>query len=226
MIRTTALISSSFFLLIAGQAGVTAEIDSDRLQTSCPGVVAWMTRTQRTPPSHITEHVSKPALRALLKRMETEDQDARKPAVNSSDGVRQDEESQVDLRHLAQLRKILASYGVPTPDMVGSDGIHAFWTLVQHATGDVKLQERVLRELEYGRFDVPPDEIAALVDKIRTNEHLPQIYGSQFHMADGRLVMNPIEDTENIDVRRAKIGLMPISDYKCMLQVLYGVPTK
>lgn len=174
----------------------------------------------------MTEHVSKPALRALLKRMESEDQNARKPVANSSDGVRRDEESQVDRRHLVQLRKMLASYGVPTPGMVGSDGLHAFWTLVQHATGDVKLQERVLREFESGKFDVPPNEIAALVDKIRNNEHLPQIYGSQFHMADGKLVMNPIEDAENIDARRSKIGLMPMSDYKCMLQVLYGVSTE
>jgi hypothetical protein len=65
-----------------------------------------------------------------------------------------------------------------------------------------------------------------LVDKIRVNEHRSQVYGSQFDLVDGKLAVSPVGDVANIDARRLKMGLMKLSDYKCMLQVMYGVPVE
>jgi hypothetical protein len=34
----------------------------------------------------------------------------------------------------------------------------------------------------------------------------------------------PIEDLGGVDARRAKIGLLPLRDYGCILQQVYGIP--
>jgi hypothetical protein len=42
-------------------------------------------------------------------------------------------------------------------------------------------------------------------------------------MKDGTLQVQPIADAAGVDKRRVSVGLMPLADYACMLQVVYGV---
>jgi hypothetical protein len=223
--KPTVPICSSFFCsaLLAGGA-VAGELDAGRLESMCPGVVAWLAESQQSEPGTAQRDASDPVLRVQLLRMAQEDQDARTAVDTAKDSPAEQNESRVDREHLVAVRKIVAAHGIPSPEKVGNDGLKAFWTLIEHASGDVRLQKAVLDKFESRKFGIPPDEIAALVDKIRVNEHRSQVYGSQFDMIDGRLVISPVEDASNIDARRLKIGLMKLSDYKCMLQVMYGVP--
>jgi hypothetical protein len=212
-------------ILLASSARAD-NIDWEHLQASCPGAKAWMEHeasiTEVKPPSATA---TDQRLRGELLRMETEDQDVRRPLSGTPDADGLQRESDVDRKHLGALRRILDTSGVPTSNRVGSDGVHAFWLLVQHAQ-DIELQKHVLRALEAYESGIKPSELALLADRIRTNENHPQMYGSQFHIEAGRLVPDPIEDEKHVDARRAKMGLMPLSDYACMLNVLAGFPSR
>ena len=65
---------------------------------------------------------------------------------------------------------------------------------------------------------LPTDEVsranlAYLTDRVHVNEDKEQIYGTQFHMVDGKNVPRPIADAANVDKRRNDVGLGTLSEY-------------
>jgi hypothetical protein len=53
--------------------------------------------------------------------------------------------------------------------------------------------------------------MAMMLDRIRTYEGRPQVYGTQFDWDDeGRLSPRLIEDREGVDKRRQEVGLEPL----------------
>jgi hypothetical protein len=57
-----------------------------------------------------------------------------------------------------------------------------------------------------------------------------QLYGTQFHQADGKMKLSPIEDEDNVDRRRKEVGLPTLVEYRKMLEGTYkakapGKPT-
>jgi hypothetical protein len=69
------------------------------------------------------------ALRAELLRRVEKDQVARKAL--DLDGMRE-----ADGENLPWLKELVAARGWPGSSLVGTDGAHAMWLLVQHATAD------------------------------------------------------------------------------------------
>lgn len=173
---------------------------------------------------------SQPDLHDQLLAMTRDDQEVRnqyigpdKPSLDQNpDG--QAHVQQVDDRNLAALYKLIADYDLPSRALVGTDGMKAFWLLVQHASSDLKLQKRVLATIATGDSGVPQDQVALLDDRIAVAEGRPQKFGSQFHFEDGKLVPSPIDDEPHLDERRAQMGLPPFNDYKCALQLMYAAP--
>ena len=206
------------------------EADDATVAKTCPGLVAWVGKHQPAvdlAPEPDRDSPAEPDLRAQLLGMVKEDQQIRgelfgpgKPLLtDNSDGMQK--LKAVDDKNLATLYKVVADYGVPTRAAVGLDGLKAFWLLIQHAQ-DTRLQKRVLDAFNTADSGVPLDEIALLDDRINSNEGRPQKYGSQFHSEGKDMVMSPVEDEAHLDERREKMGLPPIADYRCMLQLMYG----
>jgi hypothetical protein len=115
----------------------------------------------------------------------------------------------------AALEEIIAQNGWPGADLVGEQGAEAAWLIVQHAIGWPAFQRRCLdllqREASAGR--IPAWQPALLLDRIRTLEGRPQVYGTSFDWDDaGRMSPAPIEDAEHVDERRAAVGLEPLAD--------------
>jgi hypothetical protein len=130
-----------------------------------------------------------------------------------------------DARHLRRLQQIVAAQGFPTAAQVGTDGMHAAWLLVQHADSDPAFQAQMLAAVEpQVGHGVRAQDFALLTDRVLTAQGKPQRFGTQFAMRDGALQADPIDDAAHVDQRRAGVGLMPLGDYACMLQVVYGVP--
>lgn len=63
--------------------------------------------------------------------------------------------------------------------------------------------------------------VALGIDHMLVRQGKPQLYGTQFHEVDGRLVPEPIQDPEHVDERRAKVGLQPLAEYASLLNELY-----
>ena len=55
--------------------------------------------------------------------------------------------------------------------------------------------------------------ITQLIDRLEVKAGRPQLYGSQLSLRDGRLVLDPIADSANVDVRRRTLGLGPLAEY-------------
>jgi hypothetical protein len=126
------------------------------------------------------------------------------------------------LEHQARMREILDEHGWPDAGMVGVDGAQAAWLLVQH--GDADLQEQALLLMrESADAGVTAADIAMMTDRILVERGQPQLYGTQFQFLDGKLVQDPVDDPDSVDVRRAEVGLPPMDEYVRMLQEAYGV---
>jgi hypothetical protein len=112
------------------------------------------------------------------------------------------------------LEAVLQS-GWPGVSRAGEDGAEAAWLIAQHAIGCPGFQRRCLAALEgaVARGDAPAWQAAYLADRIRTLEGRGQLYGTQFDWnQNGEMSPNAIDDAENVDARRAAVGLPPLAD--------------
>lgn len=122
---------------------------------------------------------------------------------------------EVHERNAARLKQIIAAHGWPGRSLVGRDGSHAAWRVVQHAIGDPEFQRSCVHAVERAIMnrEAPLAQLAFLVDRVRYFEGKPQIYGTQFDW-DANDELNPwqIEDPEHVDERRHRAGLNSIAD--------------
>lgn len=170
------------------------------------------------------------AVRAELLEMVRVDQDTREgfgTAAATNDTVFMKRMLKEDSAHTRRLIAILDSHGWPGRSRVGDAAANAAWLIVQHSP-DHEFQKSILellRQPEY-RDEVDPGDLALLTDRVRGHEGLPQIYGSQFDIVDGALVIPPIEDAANVDARRAAVGLPPMEEYIRQVEAMTGLTLK
>jgi hypothetical protein len=69
--------------------------------------------------------------------------------------------------------------------------------------------------------DMPRRDIAYLTDVLRLAEGLPQLYGTKFDRAGDRLEPYPIDDPEEVDARRAALGMEPLARYALRVRASY-----
>lgn len=100
--------------------------------------------------------------------------------------------------------------------------MNAAWLLLQHADTDPAWQRRWLGAVERLARDneLSPQSYALFVDRVQVNEGRKQIYGSQFRVTHGRRVLQPTLDPAHRDERRKAIGLIPESEYECILDAM------
>jgi hypothetical protein len=128
----------------------------------------------------------------------------------------------VDRPNTERLKAILKAGGFPDAKAVGKDGVEAFYLILQHSA-DIELKKQCLEHITKA-FEaklLAPISYANFTDRLLVNLGKPQVYGSNFELKDGKLVMSAAEDLNNLDKRRAKIGLPPIADYVKMLRDVY-----
>lgn len=165
--------------------------------------------------------VAEPALRDELLAMAEMDQAVRTGVAPEGDDRTADELfaewDRVDREHGAGMREILDRHGWPGWSLVGRDGAHAAWLLIQHADLDLALQRDglALMEAAVAAGDADPSDLAYLVDRVRVAEGRPQLYGTQWGLTDEGewLPRTPIEDESEVDPRRESAGLGPLADY-------------
>lgn len=122
---------------------------------------------------------------------------------------------EVHRRHAARLREIIAEHGWPDRDLAGPDGTLAAWFIAQHAIGEPGFQRLALKlvreKVKLGK--VPAAQEAFLLDRIAMYEGRPQRYGTQsLPCPDGRYRRWTTEDPENLNARRAAMGMPPVGD--------------
>jgi hypothetical protein len=157
------------------------------------------------------------ALRAELVGMRTEDVRVREELLESGQlgkGYVPRMEA-VHRKNAQRLREIIAEYGWPDTELVGSDGTLAAWFIAQHAIGEPDSQRYALaliqEKVKHG--EVPPAQEAYLSDRIAMYEGRPQRYGTQsLSCPDGQYRRWTTEDSEHLNERRSAMGLPPVED--------------
>lgn len=157
-----------------------------------------------------------PDLRRQLLAMDKDDQAARNawiaaPRDSAAARALGMKVMDIDKRDTAALKAMVDAHGWPGVSLMGKDGAHAAWLLVQHADQDLAFQKRclVLLEATVARGDAAPDEYAYLYDRVAVAEKRLQRYGTQIMGTEPA----PLEDPANVDARRASVGLGTLADY-------------
>ena len=128
----------------------------------------------------------------------------------------------VDARHTSRMREIVAKQGWPGRSLVGDDGSHAAWLLVQHADSAFMAQCLPLMERAVAAGEAFAKDYVYLLDRVRMQQGKPQLYGTQFtSAADGQLVLHPIEDAEHVDERRRSVGLPSMAEQERVIREVY-----
>jgi hypothetical protein len=166
--------------------------------------------------------VPAPELRAEIARMVVVDQAVQQQindrmqagqAVGPAEFARRDS---VFVANLERMRVILANYGWPGWRLVGQEGSHGAWLLLQHADRDTALQRTALdllaRAVSAG--DASGRDLAYLTDRVRLAEGRLQVYGTQLdYDSRGCASPKPSENPGQLDARRAARGLEPVAVY-------------
>lgn len=132
-----------------------------------------------------------------------------------------------DQENTKRLSEVVEKHGWPGTTLVGKDGAHAAWLLVQHADANVKFQRKCLDLMtKMPKEEVSRTDVAYLTDRVLLAEGKKQIYGTQFTSMNGKWEPRPLEDEAKVDERRAEVGLPPLAEYVKQLESLYGKANK
>lgn len=117
----------------------------------------------------------------------------------------------VDARATDYLRRQLRTHDWIDAERFGPSASQFAWMLVQQANDQPDLQalalERMQPFVESGAVD--RENYAQLWDQVAVKAGRPQRYGTQpiWECRDGRLELHPMEDPQNVNTRRRRLGL-------------------
>lgn len=126
-----------------------------------------------------------------------------------------------DSVNLIKVCNILDKHGWLGPDVVGRQGSSALFLVIQHA--DLPVQEKYLPMMRDAvkNNKAQGSSLALLEDRVALRQGKRQIYGSQVGRDNesGQHYVLPLEDPDNVDQRRASVGLPPLADYVSNWQI-------
>lgn len=130
-----------------------------------------------------------------------------------------------DSINLIRVTEILDHNGWVGPDKVGRQASQTLFLVIQHA--DLKTQQKYLpfmREAVKNK-KTEPSALALLEDRVALREGRRQIYGSQVGLDEQtqKHYVLPLEDPDNVDRRRAGVGLGPLADYVKTWDIVWNV---
>ncbi|MGS2719851.1 DUF6624 domain-containing protein [Paraglaciecola aestuariivivens] len=127
---------------------------------------------------------------------------------------------QIDKTHTQTLNSIIELHGWPTQKLVGTTGVIAAFTLVNHAS-NLSFQQTMLPLIIQSYLDqegLSGQDVAELTDNVYLKQGKAQVFGTQADWLNGQVVFLPIEDQASVDQLRAQLGLAPLAEYKKWLQ--------
>lgn len=110
---------------------------------------------------------------------------------------------------------VLERFGWPKRSLVGDDGAAAAVQLLQRAMSRPAVQRKGLELLMQAaeKGEASMIDAAHFADRIAVYEGKPQLFGTQLDWDEtGRLRPAPIEEPDQVDKRRALVGLPPLAD--------------
>jgi len=198
-------------------------------------------------PAHFAQDLRAPsssdAVRRELVRMGEDDQKHRQEMMGlmdrlaGSDSEKMakkwkqavDRQNELDGKNRQKLDEIVKSHGWPKKSVFGEEASGVAFLIVQHAELDYQKKYLPLIKEAAAQKEARRSDLAMLEDRILTREGKKQVYGTQLRLnqTTQRMELYPIEDEENVDSRRAAVGLEPLTEYvKRAFGINYAPPKK
>nr|WP_298998335.1 DUF6624 domain-containing protein [uncultured Allomuricauda sp.] len=114
-----------------------------------------------------------------------------------------------------KVKKILDKYGWPNKELIGERGSLTISNVIQHSENETREKYLPLMRRAVKEKKLEPSLLARAEDRIATENGELQIYGGQMKFYPETKSFNvwPVFDPENLDKRRAEIGLEPIAEF-------------
>ncbi|MBO9583301.1 MAG: hypothetical protein J7574_04000 [Flavobacterium sp.] len=130
-----------------------------------------------------------------------------------------------DSINLIKVMKILDERGWLGKNVVGSQGNKTLFLVIQHA--DLKYQQKYLPMMREAvvNGNADPGNLAYLEDRVALREGKKQIYGSQSskNKKTNKICIAPMIDPDNVDKRRAEVGLGTMAEYAAKLNIEWNL---
>ena len=160
-----------------------------------------------------------------LQVYETEDQNARwatfswKNKLAKHAGVI----DTLNIKHLHFIDSLLEANIKLSRKLIGKEGMYSVSLFIQHGYDKVKHKsylEQMKKWFEEGEID--GGEYALYIDRVRTNENKPQIYGSQYWIDEkaNQLVLYRLESVADVNKLRKQAGMKSIQYYLLNVEFL------
>lgn len=130
-----------------------------------------------------------------------------------------------DSINLIKIIKILDEKGWVGKDVVGAQANQTLFLVIQHS--DLKYQQKYLPMMREAvkKGNANPGNLAYLEDRVALREGRRQIYGSQSskNKTTNKLHISPMIDPDNVDKRRAEVGLGTMAEYAAKMNIEWNL---
>jgi hypothetical protein len=123
--------------------------------------------------------------------------------------------SKTDSVNLKKIKFILDRYGWLGADQVGEQGNVTLFLVIQHADKEARAKYLPMMREAVKNKKANPNDLAKLEDRVACfDQGKKQIYGTHVRRDEQtkKFYLVPLEDPENVDKRRAKLGLPPLDE--------------
>ena len=129
-----------------------------------------------------------------------------------------------DSINLVKVKKILDERGWLGADIVGIQGNNALFLVIQHSDHETQQKYLPMMREAVENGNARASSLALLEDRVALGKGEKQIYGSQIagNSKSGYFI-RPLIDPDNVDKRRAEVGLGPIQDYVSRWGIVWDV---
>ncbi len=122
---------------------------------------------------------------------------------------------ELHLKQANELESFVETYGWPKISLVGKEGADAAWLILQHSISRPDFMKKCFPVFQSAVQENEANirHLACLTDGIRYFSREPQVYGSYFDWNEkGQFSPWVIEDTENVNELRKKVGLNTLEE--------------
>lgn len=130
-----------------------------------------------------------------------------------------------DSINIIKVKAILDKYGWLGADDIGSKCNSTIFLVIQHS--NLNTQEKYLPMMREAVKNnrARPSDLALLEDRVALRQGKRQIYGSQVgqNYTSPKSYLLPLQDPDNVDKRRAEVGLQPIAEYLLNWDIVWDV---
>ncbi len=145
---------------------------------------------------------------------ESEEMKAHWQVINETDSI-----------NLIKVTNILDEKGWLGANVIGGQGNTTLFLVIQHADMETQIKYLPMMREAVAAGNARGSSLALLEDRVALRQGNRQIYGSQIgrDKESGEYYVSPLVDPENVNERRAEVGLGPIEDYVGRWDVIWDV---